>query len=97
MTIKICMFVGLKSTTQNPPHNVWCMHVCVESTGRSTFNDSAGALDKSIKAGLNTIKGIRKKRKFMIKFNQCSTMAWQIKVKTQNKVTFVIHILNLSL
>ena len=39
------------------------MHVCVEATVQKTFNDNAGALDKSVKAGLNMIKGIRKKKR----------------------------------
>lgn len=49
------------------------MHVCMEATVQKTFNDNAGVLDKSVKAGLNMIRGIGKK-KFLVKFNQCFTM-----------------------
>lgn len=63
MTIKICMFVVLKSTAENPPHHVCCVHVCVESAVQSTLSDSAGAFDESVKSGLNMMKGIRKTKK----------------------------------
>lgn len=82
----ILYVVELKSTTKNPRHNVWRMHVCVEATVQKTFNDNADALDKSVKAGLNVIKGIGGGGgKLLVKFNQCFTMAWQIKIKTNQR------------
>lgn len=40
------------------------MRVYVEATVQKAFNDNTGALGKSVRAGLNTIKGIGKKNVF---------------------------------
>lgn len=49
--------------------------------------ESIGDLDKSVNTGLNMFKGIRRKKKVLVKFNLCFTMARQIKMKTQIKDT----------